>query len=76
MGVVISSPDRGRPGRRRRAGPLAAVGVRTVFPATAGVVLAGLNLLRGARGDLLNKAAGRSGSVAPVIPDQAAVSRR
>lgn len=75
MGVVISFPDRVRPGRRRRALRLAVVGFCAGLLVAAGVVLTGQDLLRGGRGGLLNEAAGRSASVAPVHPDQAAVSR-
>lgn len=75
MGVVISFPDRGRSGRRRRGWRLAVVGLCAGLLVAAGVVLAGQDLLRGGRGGLLKEAAGRSASVAPVIPDQAAVSR-
>lgn len=75
MGVVLAFPDRGRPGRRRRAWRLVVVGFCAGLLIATGVVLAGQDLLRGGRGGLLKEAAGRSASVAPVVPDQAAVSR-
>lgn len=51
MGVVVPFPTQHRAIRRRRAWTLAAAGAGAVFLTAVGVVLAGQDLLRGARAD-------------------------